>query len=301
MMRLLVALDDYRNVGKVAASSNITQPAVSKALAELERSLGLKLFERSIKGLQPTPYGECLIRHSRGVLTQFAHAQKELAELADGEVRRVSVGVGGHASVELLPRAMALLKSRIPDTAIHVREDAMRLLLPDLWSGDLDLIVGRLPRARYPGLAQRTLTDRTITLTVRAQHPLARYKRLRWSQLEPYPWLLPPVGTPLRAPVERALELNHLPIAANAIETLSVNIICNYLAMSDAIAVLASQVSGHYQRTGLLHILPLELPQVASPGGVIWNLQKPLSRPAQLMIDCLEQVSAAHPDAGDLS
>ena len=68
-LRLLVALDDLRNLGQVAASINVSQPAVSKALGELERGLGLKLFERTARGVIPTAYGQCLIRHARVMLT----------------------------------------------------------------------------------------------------------------------------------------------------------------------------------------------------------------------------------------
>jgi DNA-binding transcriptional LysR family regulator len=290
-LQLLVALDDYRNVGKVAASSNVTQPAVSKALSELERAVGLKLFERGPRGLRPTRYGECLVRHARAVLSRLTQAQEELDELSGGEVRHVRIGAGGHAAVELLPRAMALLKERSPATTVHVRVDAMRLLLPELWSGELDVIVGRLPHVPYPGIAQRVLTDRALTLVVRPGHPLARYRRLRWQQLAPYPWVLPPAGTPLRAQIERAFEVNGLRPAEDLVETLSIGIICNYLAQSDAIGVLASQVSRHYRRAGLLHVLPLDLPQAATAGGVLWNQQRSLPVPAKLLVECLEKAA----------
>ena len=55
-LQLLTALDDVRHVGRVAASLNVSQPAVSKTLAELEKGLGVKLFERTARGVHPTIY-----------------------------------------------------------------------------------------------------------------------------------------------------------------------------------------------------------------------------------------------------
>src|SRR5262245_25657826 len=104
-LRLLVALDDIRHLGKVAASINVSQPAVSKALGELERGLGLKLFERTARGLVPTAYGECLIRHARVMLGELAQARDELRGLASGSSGSIRIGVLATAALELVPRA----------------------------------------------------------------------------------------------------------------------------------------------------------------------------------------------------
>ena len=74
-LHLLVALDNIRNLGRVAEYMHVTQPAVSKSLAELERGVGLRLFERTARGVHPTIYGECLIRHARSMLTDLAQAR----------------------------------------------------------------------------------------------------------------------------------------------------------------------------------------------------------------------------------
>src|SRR5215468_12019136 len=74
-LRLLVALDELRHLGKAAASINVSQPAVSKALGELERGLGLRLFERTARGVNPTAYGECMIRHARVMLSELAQTR----------------------------------------------------------------------------------------------------------------------------------------------------------------------------------------------------------------------------------
>jgi DNA-binding transcriptional LysR family regulator len=293
-LQLLVALDEIRHLGKVAASINVTQPAVSKALAELERGLGLKLFERTARGVYPTAYGECLIRHARAMMSELAQTRDELRGLISGSSGSVRVGVLATAALELLPRALAVLKSRQPGIFVLVREGTVETLLPELWLGNLDLIVGRLPDGRSAqGLAEKTLMEEGVSVVAGRHHPLVRRRRLRWSDLRPYPWVLPPVNTLLREPLERVFEIHGIVIPANRIETLSVHVIRAYLHYTTAIAALAADVSRYYESLGLLAVLPLELPKLVRPVGVVWSRHRPLSPGALTLIQCLEETAGA--------
>jgi DNA-binding transcriptional LysR family regulator len=130
-----------------------------------------------------------------------------------------------------------------------------------------------------------------VSLVTGRHHPLVRRKRLRWSDLTLYPWVLPPVNTLLREPLERAFEDHGLALPANRIETLSVHVIRAYLHHTDAIAALASDVSRYYEALGLLAILRLELPKLVRPVGIIWNRQRPVTPGTQALIECLEEVA----------
>ena len=77
-MRLLVALEDLRQVGRVAAALNISQPAVSKALAEIENGVGVALFERTPRGMVPTAHGACLLRYAHMMTNEITRAVDEL-------------------------------------------------------------------------------------------------------------------------------------------------------------------------------------------------------------------------------
>jgi DNA-binding transcriptional LysR family regulator len=291
-LQLLAALDDVRHVGRVAANLNVTQPAVSKSLAEMEKGLGVKLFERTARGVHPTIYGESLIRHARSVLAELTLARDELRGLMSGAAGSVSVGTLSAAALTLLPQSLALLKKRAPGTTVIVHEGSVESLLPDLWSGKLDLVVGRLPNDQsMHGLGEKILSEEAVTLVSGVHHPLATRKRLRWTDLKNFPWVIPPAGTLLREPLERTFETHGIPMPVNRIETLSVQIIRAYLQLTDAIAFLAGDVSKHFKRLGLIEILPLELSNVLRPVGMTWNRQRPLSPSATLMMQCLEEAA----------
>lgn len=290
-LRLLVALDDFGNLKQVADISHVTVPAVSKALAELEKGLGLELFTRTAQGLKPTPYGEVLVRHARAMLTDIHQARDELKALSTGSEGKIHVGVFPASSSILLPQALALLKQRSPGTNVLVTEGTTATLLPELWQGRIDMVVGRLPnRNALSGFDEKELLEEPVMLMTGRHHPLARQKKLKWSDLKPYPWVLPPSGSLLRDPLERTLEKHGLTLSNNYIETLSNHLARAYLSITDAIGIMAGAVAKDPSQP--LSILPLSLPRLMRPAGVLWNRNRVLTPGSKLMITALEDAAA---------
>ena len=291
-LQLMVALDEVRNIGKAAARANVTQPAISKALGDLERGLGVKLFERSARGVQPTVYGECLIRHARIMLDQLASTRDELRGLVTGATGRVAVGALSSTVNTLLPQSLALLRQRSPGTSVLVRENTQEALLPELLSGKLDLLIGRLPGSQgRAGIAEKILFKQPVSVVAGRGNGMARKKHLRWEQLRECQWVLPPEGTLLRGPVEQAFREHEIPMPGNALETISANVIARYVELTDAVGVMASDVAAYYRSLGVVEILPLQFSAEVSPIGVAWNSERPMSPSAKAMMHCLETVA----------
>ena len=291
-LQLLVALDDLRHLGRVASSLNVSQPAVSLALGELEKGLGLKLFERTPRGVVPNSNGECLIRHARVVLSTLAQARDELHALQTGVAGKISVGALPAVTPSLIPQALLLLKQCAPHTRVVIQEGPMETLLPELRRNSLDMVVGRLARSDLSGdLLEEKLIEGAIVLVVARRHPLAARKRLRWSDLAGYPWVLPPVGSLQREPLENTLQQNGCALPDNFIETLSVHVVTGYLQSSDAIGSLSRIAAHHYIQAGVLAPLPLPLPDPQRPIGMMWNRHKPESPAVETFKECLRQVT----------
>jgi DNA-binding transcriptional LysR family regulator len=300
-LRLLVAIDTYRNLTQVAEVTHVTVPAVSKSLAELERGLGLALFSRTTQGLMPTPYGDCLIRHARSMLSVLHDARDELKALSSGAEGKVRIGMLPASASVLLPKALNLLKQRSPSTNVTVIEGTTELLLPELWQGRLDLVVGRLPPPDTLGsFEEEELLEEPVVLMTGLHHPLACKKKVEWSDLGAYPWILPPPGSLLRDPLERVLEANDVPLSNNYIETLSIHVVRAHLQVSDSIAIMAGSIASDPVQP--LHVLPLSLPRLVRPVGVLWNRNRGLTPSAQLMVLCLEETARQRlADLGDIS
>lgn len=291
-LRLLVTIDSYRNLSQVAEVTHVTLPAVSKSLAELERGLGLSLFTRTGQGLVPTPYGECLTRHAHAMLHVLHQARDELKALSAGTEGKIEIGVLPVSASILLTQALKLLKERSPGTNVKIVEGSAATLLPDLWQGHLDLVVGRLPPPDTLGsFDEKELLEEPVMLVTGRHHPLARKKSVQWADLRPYPWILPPIGSILRDPLERALEVHEVPLTNNYIETVSLHVIRAHLQVSDCIAVMADSSARNAAHPQPLYTLPLTLPRLLRPAGVLWNRVRTLTPSAQLMLSCLEEAA----------
>ena len=290
-LQLLVALDDLRNTGRAAEHLNISQPAVSKALGELQRGLGVRLFERTARGVTPTPYGECLVAHARSIIEQLAKVREELRGLQSGVTGKVRLGALSATVHTLIPRSLALLKARAPRTNVFVREGPLEALLPELALGRLDLIVGRLPHHHARDVEEKVLAAHPVVLVTRPRHPLTRRRKLAWQDLAEFPWVLPAMDSLLREPVERAFQQHGLAIPGDHIETISVHVTSGYVQMTDAIGAMARDVALYYRRLGVVAVLPLRFPREAQPLGVTWSRARRLTPSARLMMQCLEQAA----------
>jgi DNA-binding transcriptional LysR family regulator len=293
-LRLLVAIYDFRNLRQVASNSYITVPAVSKALGEIESALGVKLFERTVNGLRPTAYGECVVRHARAVLSSLSQTAEEIKALQTGSAGKVHVGALPTLISTIMPKALALLKQEAPHTNVSIVEGRMSALLQELRRGDLDMIVGRLPnRSDTVGLQEQALLDTPIKLVTGVNHPLVGKTKLQWSDLKDFPWILPPSGSLLREPIENTFARHGLPMPSNYIETLSTHLIRAYIQINDAIALHTVDMLHPYADTSPLHVLPLDVSLVTRPLGVVWRADKPLAPSASLLLKSLETVCSA--------
>ncbi|WP_246793020.1 LysR substrate-binding domain-containing protein [Burkholderia perseverans] len=290
-LRLVVAIYDFRNLRQVASNSYISVPAVSKSLGEIESALGVKLFERTVNGLRPTVYGECVVRHARAVLSSLSQTAEEIRALQIGSAGKVHVGALPSLISTIMPKALALLKQEAPHTNVSILEGRMTALLQDLRRGDLDMIVGRLPnKSDTVGLQERALLDTPVKLVTGVHHPLAGKKKVQWSDLDGFPWILPPPGSLLREPIENTLARHGLAMPSNYIETLSTHLIRSYIQINDAIALLTVDMLYPYADASPIHVLPLDLNLVTRPLGVVWRGDKPLAPSATLLLRCLEKV-----------
>lgn len=245
----------------------------------------------SSRAAATTVYGECLIRYARRTLTDLSQVRDELESLSSGSGGKVNVGVYPASSSVLVPHALALLKQRSPHTNVLVIEGTSPVLLPQLWEGKLDLVVGRLPAlSPSAGFGEKALLEEQLKVVTGPKHPLAQRKRIQWSDLEKYPWVLPPSVSQMRETLEQVLLANGMDIEKNYIETQSVHLTRAYLYLSDAISVMANAAA--HDKTQPLAVLPLKLPSMLRSAGVLWNRNRLLSPAVELMMACLDEVAA---------
>jgi DNA-binding transcriptional LysR family regulator len=285
---LLIALDDYRNIHRAADELHMTQPAASKQIKDLEEMLDVRLFERLPRGMEPTIYGETMIRHARMALTSLALAHDDLLTLKAGLSGQVEVGVIMSPAMALLPRAIARIKEQAPLLRIGVQLESSNVLLEKLQRGMLDFTIGRiLERGDSTGLIYEELTEEPACAVVRPGHPLLEHKQLGLEDIATLPWILPPQGSILRHRFDMMFRRAGLQPPANVVDTTALLVITALLQQTDALHVMPLEVAEYYASLNVMKILPIDLPCKMDAFGIIRQQDHLLSPGATLLLDAV--------------
>lgn len=293
-LQLIVALDEFRHLGRSAEFLSLTQPAVSKSLAEIERMFGLDLFVRSTRGTEPTAYGEKVARFARAVLADFDRTRDDIATVASGGAGRIRVGAMVVATPGLLADAVDRLKRESPRTTVSIEEGDLSRLLPRLRVGELDLIVGRLePGYAAPDLETEALYEEPMRVVVAPGHALARRRPLRWTDLVGQPWVVPPAWASSRVKLVQLFYQHGMEPPADVIESASFLVTLTFLHQRDCVGFVAGDVADHLARQGWAVPLRLPVPIELPPVGLIQSRHGLRTPATDRLLALLREVAGA--------
>lgn len=293
-----LAVMDERTLGRAARRVNLSQPALSKSIRQLEATLGVPLFERGAGGMMPTRYGTALADRARLIVQEARHAQEEIEGLCDRWNGTVTVGAGPSIAGSVLAAATADLKSRRPGLHVAVLEGMLEDHLPALLNGSADFAVGTAGDPVPNGLMAEYLFSDTVVVAGRAGHPLAGHDALTLERLTAYPFVLPRAPDILRCDLERRFAEAPTDFPDGVVETNSLGFMKALLLGGDYLAYLPRLAIATEERAGLL--APLAVPAAT------WDRQVHLLRrsggtlsPAARAL--LESPRAACPDGAGRS
>ena len=293
-LRLLVTAGRYGSIQNAARELQISQPAASKLIQDLELDFEVKLFRRTNRGVIPTAYGDALIRHGKLILAQVSNAAQELDDLTEGSSGRVVIGTLLAASPNLLPIAIETVLTDRPKVAIKVVEGTNDALMPALFSGEIDMIVGRLPAYRARArLVQEKLFDGRVVGVVGKQHPLAAKEKVRFDQIGPFGWILPPLETTLRRQVDQFFVSQNQYVPPTILESVSYLANRSLLQTRDLIGLMPEHVVSNDIENGLLVELGWVVPFGKGPVGVSYRGPDSLSPAAAEFLKALRHAANA--------
>lgn len=289
---LLVELGRHGSIMQAAQAANLTQPAASKLLSELEHALGITLFERLPRGVEPTRYGKVLIRRAGAALAEMDAAYQEVSELMSGLRGRVAVGAILTPSTTLVPAAVALLQARHARLNVSIEVDGSKRLVERLRTGELDIVIGRVADGSIADeIHFEPITDEPHSLVVRAGHPLLGARGLALADLAREAWIVPPADSVVRDRIASLFLAQGLDQPAETVSTASLAVAATLLLGSDMVAPLSTELVKPYLDGGLLAVLPYELSLRMDVYGIITRRRHQLSPAADAMLDALREVA----------
>ncbi len=265
----LDAVVEHGNFSIAARARRVSQPSVHRSARELERLLGVPLFEKTSFGVTPTRAAAELARRARLAFAEIAQARAEIHALRGDESGRTVIGALPLARSYLLPAALLEFTQEHPGHGVTIIEGTYEHLLAGLRSGESDVLIGALREpAPATDVNQEHLFDDPLALIVRAAHPLVGRRRVTAAMLRKFQWIAPRTGSPLRGHFDALMDSAGLRLPSPPLECNSLAAARAFLLESDRIMLLSAHQIHYEMKAGLLAALPHPAGNVVRPIGL---------------------------------
>ncbi|PDN20372.1 LysR substrate-binding domain-containing protein [Salmonella enterica] len=288
-LHTFVAVAQQGTLGRAAEPLNLSQPALSKTLNELEQLTGTRLFERGRLGAQLTVPGEQFLTHAVKVLDALNTAGQALNRKEDASADVVRVGALPTAALGILPAAIGRFHQQQKSTSLQVATMNNTMLLAGLKSGEIDLGIGRMSDPELMGgLNYDLLVLESLKLVVRPGHPLLQ-ETITLSRVMEWPVVVSPKGTVPRQNAEALLQSQGCKMPAGCIETLSASLSRQLTVDYDYVWFVPSGAVKEDLRQATLVSLPVPTQSAGEPIGILTRVDIPLSTGAQMLIAAIRK------------
>ena len=280
------------SVVKAADVLGITQPAVSKTLKELEDTLDVSLFDRTIRGAKLTPFGDVFLRHAGASVAALRQGVDGIAQVRNRGGATVTVGALPTVSAGMMPRAILAYKRRATGTTVRVITGDNAILLAALRVGEVDLVVGRLAEPeQMKNLVFEHLYTEPVSFVVRPDHPLTREAGFALTRILDFTVLLPSEGSIIRPAVDRLLLANGIGGVPDRIETVSMPFGRRYVRSSDAVWIISRGVVAEDIAEGVLAELDVDTAITNGPVGLTMRADQPAGVAVLMLMQTIREAA----------
>ncbi|EHG6164802.1 pca operon transcription factor PcaQ [Escherichia fergusonii] len=288
-LHTFVAVAQQGTLGRAAETLNLSQPALSKTLNELEQLTGTRLFDRGRLGAQLTPPGEQFLTHAVKVLDALNNAAQALNRKEGLNSDIVRIGALPTAALGILPAVLGQFHRQHKDTMLQVATMNNTMLLAGLKSGEIDIGIGRMSDPELMGgLNYELLFLESLKLVVRPNHPLLQ-ENVTLSRVMEWPVVVSPKGTVPRQNAETLLQSQGCKIPDGCIETLSASLSRQLTVDYDYVWFVPSGAVKEDLRQGSLLALPVPTQGAGEPIGILTRVDAQLSSGAQILISAIRK------------
>jgi len=283
-LHIFLTVAQSGSMGRAAVSLSISQPVISKSIAELESALRVRLFDRSARGIVLTSYGEAMIQCGRAVFDDLQNGVRAIEYLDDPSTGHLQIGCTEFGAMGLVPLVVGRLIVRHPGLQLHVSTtDPVSLASLALPQRTIELAVSGIPAELPAGIHAETLFEDRQVVMAGIGGPWAKRRKLCLADLLDGPWVLPPADTPARRHIDAAFASQGLPPPIARVATFSTPLCHQLLASGKYLAILPKEASLLVQH---LPIRPLKIdfPGIARSVGIMTLKARALSPLARSFI-----------------
>ncbi|WP_226779974.1 LysR family transcriptional regulator [Oceaniglobus trochenteri] len=283
-----VAVCATRNLTVAAQGLGVSQPALTQAIAKLERQLDVTLFDRSTRPMSLTPYGETLLDYAQKLEESTEALTDKLAEMKSGSGGLLRVGCGPDWIHEILPIAISALQQERPNVRVSLTVALNDDLRQKLDKGDIELFFASLTDDYFGSVYQsRILLREKMHILARTDHPIHQGPPKTLAHLAGQSWALTGYDTFGRQLLRRLFRQADVELPPPSVETNSVRAMINILRFSQKLGFLSRAHANAYPEIKVVRTVS-EMP--FREGGVVWRSDQPLLPLSERLLEQVKTV-----------
>ncbi|WP_375202803.1 LysR family transcriptional regulator [Hyphococcus sp.] len=289
-LETLVSIVRHGGFSGAARAEGYAAPTVHRAAKDLEKALGVTLFESTSHGVRPTKQAHILALKAGLAFAELKQAAAEIAEATGHEAGGTVIGAMPLARAHLAPAAVAAFSAALPDHKVSIVEGAYEDLLIALRRGEADILVGALrENAALKDVVEEPLFNDPLSIVMRAGHPAAN-AQLDRETLSSFSWVAPRATSPLRRHFDALFEALNLPAPEDVIECNSLGAARVLLMNSDRLMLLSDEQIRYEKAANMLISRPHPVREVSRSIGLTMRRNwRPTAAQAALLAEIKRQ------------
>src|SRR5262245_32019426 len=283
-------------MGKAARALAMSQPAVSEAVANLEHLLGVRLLDRSPRGIEPTIYADAILRRTMTVFDELKQGVRDIQSLADPTTGEISIGYSNMIASTVFPKIVERFSEQYPRVIMHVDlvPSSTAKFVPGLRDRTLDLILARLTPSEAHWLDEidtEPLFDDPLVVVAGLHSRWTRRRKVDLAELVDQPWILSPPKSWSYERVAEVFKERGLGMPTATLLTYSMDLRAKLLGSGRFLTVLPKSVLGHGGEGLGLKMVPVAMPTRPWPVSIFALKSRTISPTVERFIDCAREVT----------
>lgn len=295
-LHIALAVAEAGSMTRAAEELAVSYPVVSKTISELELTLGVKLFDRSISGVEPTHYGRALLKSGVAVFDEMRKGLQQIDFIKQPDSGDLRIGSSIVVDAGLLPAILERFAQDFPRTTLHViPEDIATQQYDNLRNRNVELVLGRLPAImNEPDLIAEPLFDEPNVVAAGADSRWAKRRNLKLADLMAEPWVLASAGSLARSLHDDAFRRSGVEPPSAAALTVSLHLYMRLIETGRWLGLVPASVMRFGGKHMRIKALPVKFSSPPSPVGFITVKDRTLTPLAERFIACTRKVAATN-------
>ncbi len=289
----LLAVARCGSMAKAAIELSVSQPAVSKAIADMEHSVGVQLFDRTPQGIEPTIYGEIALKCARAVFDDIRQGMQEIDSVSDPTVGELRIGAAEPMLGGFLAAVIVVLHRKYPKLRFSVEQpQSVEEQHRELRERRVDLVIGRaLPNRSEDDFTSEILFREPWSVVAGRGNPLTRRRKLHLADLLHEPWTVPHVGSAVWSYLIEAFQQAGLDRPRSVVTCGSIQMHSALLASGPYLAIFPRSLLRFSPYRMAVQILPVQLPGTPPPVAITMLKKRTVSPATRLFLDCARDLA----------